>query len=244
MYPLLLREIQVIGSGSYQVGCRLIGRQAHESTWMTKTLRWFMTLTFEGNLPRKNGLYDPANEKDGCGVGFVCDIKGRPSHELLHGTSRRCRLRNQYRRRRWHHDRPTAQLIEWRRQGSVFTRPTWTWRVRGWQHFPAHRCRPTRDLQRHYRASHWGCGANSDRLARVTDQRRLGQRGQSCQSRHACLWTIVRRQGRDWRHGKWVLWAQAVHDPQTLCPSGACWRQCCAIASVLYVLFVDQRYRL
>ena len=31
-----------------------------------------MTLTFEGNLPRKNALYDPANEKDGCGVGFVC----------------------------------------------------------------------------------------------------------------------------------------------------------------------------
>ena len=42
-----------------------------------------MTLTFEGNLPRKNGLYDPANEKDGCGVGFVCDIKGRPSHRIL-----------------------------------------------------------------------------------------------------------------------------------------------------------------
>ena len=42
-----------------------------------------MTLTFEGNLPRKNGLYDPANEKDGCGVGFVCDIKGRPSHKIL-----------------------------------------------------------------------------------------------------------------------------------------------------------------
>ena len=42
-----------------------------------------MTLTFDGNLPRKNGLYDPANEKDGCGVGFVCDIKGRPSHRIL-----------------------------------------------------------------------------------------------------------------------------------------------------------------
>ena len=42
-----------------------------------------MTLTFDGNLPRKNGLYDPANEKDGCGVGFVCDVKGRPSHRIL-----------------------------------------------------------------------------------------------------------------------------------------------------------------
>ena len=27
-------------------------------------------------LPEKNGLYDPANEKDACGVGFVAQIKG------------------------------------------------------------------------------------------------------------------------------------------------------------------------
>jgi glutamate synthase (NADPH/NADH) large chain len=48
-----------------------------------KQLRRSMTLTFNGNFPQKNGLYDPANEKDGCGVGFVCDIKGRPSHKIL-----------------------------------------------------------------------------------------------------------------------------------------------------------------
>ena len=42
-----------------------------------------MTLTFQGNLPAKHGLYDPANEKDGCGVGFICDIKGRPSHQIV-----------------------------------------------------------------------------------------------------------------------------------------------------------------
>ena len=42
-----------------------------------------MTLTFNGNFPQKNGLYDPANEKDGCGVGFVCDIKGQPSHKIV-----------------------------------------------------------------------------------------------------------------------------------------------------------------
>ncbi len=42
-----------------------------------------MTLTFQGNLPAKRGLYDPANEKDGCGVGFICDIKGRPSHQIV-----------------------------------------------------------------------------------------------------------------------------------------------------------------
>ncbi|MDH3642252.1 MAG: glutamate synthase subunit alpha, partial [Gammaproteobacteria bacterium] len=34
-------------------------------------------------LPPKRGLYDPANEKDSCGVGFICDIKGRPSREII-----------------------------------------------------------------------------------------------------------------------------------------------------------------
>ena len=34
-------------------------------------------------LPRRAGLYDPANEKDACGVGFVCDIKGRASRDIL-----------------------------------------------------------------------------------------------------------------------------------------------------------------
>ncbi|NCF33086.1 MAG: glutamate synthase large subunit [Proteobacteria bacterium] len=42
-----------------------------------------MTVTYKGNLPAKTGLYDPANEKDGCGVGFICDIKGRPSHQIV-----------------------------------------------------------------------------------------------------------------------------------------------------------------
>ncbi len=33
--------------------------------------------------PSKRGLYDPAFEKDGCGVGFICDIKGRASREII-----------------------------------------------------------------------------------------------------------------------------------------------------------------
>ncbi len=36
-----------------------------------------------GGLPPKQGLYDPAWEKDSCGVGFICDIKGRPSREII-----------------------------------------------------------------------------------------------------------------------------------------------------------------
>ena len=34
-------------------------------------------------LPPRRGLYDPAQEKDSCGVGFICDIKGRASREII-----------------------------------------------------------------------------------------------------------------------------------------------------------------
>ena len=33
--------------------------------------------------PHRQGLYDPANEHDSCGVGFVANIKGRKSHEVI-----------------------------------------------------------------------------------------------------------------------------------------------------------------
>ena len=34
-------------------------------------------------FPEKQGLYDPAFEKDSCGVGFVAHIKGKPSHQIV-----------------------------------------------------------------------------------------------------------------------------------------------------------------
>ncbi len=34
-------------------------------------------------VPKKQGLYDPAFEHDSCGVGFVCDIKGRKSNSII-----------------------------------------------------------------------------------------------------------------------------------------------------------------
>jgi glutamate synthase (ferredoxin) len=34
--------------------------------------------------PPAQGLYDPAYEHDGCAVGFIADIKGRKSHQLVH----------------------------------------------------------------------------------------------------------------------------------------------------------------
>ena len=34
-------------------------------------------------LPHAQGLYDPRNEHDGCGVGFLVDLKGRKSHRIV-----------------------------------------------------------------------------------------------------------------------------------------------------------------
>ena len=36
-----------------------------------------------GSLPAAQGMYDPANEHDACGVGFVAHIKGKKSHEII-----------------------------------------------------------------------------------------------------------------------------------------------------------------
>ncbi len=34
-------------------------------------------------MPEKQGLYDPANERDSCGIGFVANIKGVKSHDII-----------------------------------------------------------------------------------------------------------------------------------------------------------------
>ncbi|ESZ92058.1 glutamate synthase [Sclerotinia borealis F-4128] len=39
--------------------------------------------SWAGALPVKQGLYDPSLEKDACGVGFACNIKGKPSHKIV-----------------------------------------------------------------------------------------------------------------------------------------------------------------
>ena len=38
-------------------------------------------------LPDKVGLYDPAYERDSCGVGFIVSIEGVPSHKVLQDAS-------------------------------------------------------------------------------------------------------------------------------------------------------------
>src|SRR3954465_12293737 len=42
-----------------------------------------MSIEMENGLPKKHGLYDPANEKDSCGVGFIAHIKGVRSHSII-----------------------------------------------------------------------------------------------------------------------------------------------------------------
>src|SRR5262245_32238193 len=37
---------------------------------------------YAGQVPAQ-GLYDPRHEHDACGVGFVVDIQGRPSHAIV-----------------------------------------------------------------------------------------------------------------------------------------------------------------
>ncbi len=36
-----------------------------------------------GQLPERQGLYDPAFERDACGIGFVVNIDGRKSHRII-----------------------------------------------------------------------------------------------------------------------------------------------------------------
>ena len=42
-----------------------------------------MSAQLRRGLPRAQGLYNPANEKDSCGVGFVANVKGERSHQII-----------------------------------------------------------------------------------------------------------------------------------------------------------------
>jgi glutamate synthase (NADPH/NADH) large chain len=35
------------------------------------------------SIPKAQGLYDPAHEHDACGVGFVVNVKGERSHDIV-----------------------------------------------------------------------------------------------------------------------------------------------------------------
>ena len=48
----------------------------------TKTLPQAQTAGYV-RMPKAQGLYDPANEHDACGVGFVANIKGEKTHDIV-----------------------------------------------------------------------------------------------------------------------------------------------------------------
>lgn len=41
------------------------------------------SIVMDSAVPERQGLYDPANEHDACGVGFVAHIKGQKSHSII-----------------------------------------------------------------------------------------------------------------------------------------------------------------
>jgi glutamate synthase domain-containing protein 1 len=43
--------------------------------------------TTGAGLPGAQGLYDPRNEHDACGVGFIAQMKGVKSHQIVQGRS-------------------------------------------------------------------------------------------------------------------------------------------------------------
>ena len=41
-------------------------------------------------VPPKQGLYDPSNEHENCGIGLIVDMKGRKSHDIVSGALEIC----------------------------------------------------------------------------------------------------------------------------------------------------------
>src|SRR4051794_7804433 len=53
------------------------------SLYFTSGSQLRLTAIMFASAPAAAGLYDPRNEHDACGVGFVVDIKGRKSHAII-----------------------------------------------------------------------------------------------------------------------------------------------------------------
>ena len=96
-------------------------------------------------LPERQGLYDPRNEHDACGVGFVANIKGRKSHDIIAPgaadpgqprPSRRGRRRPAGRRRRRLPD-PDPRRAAARLGRAARARPAAARRLRGGDVLPA-----------------------------------------------------------------------------------------------------------
>ncbi len=175
-----------------------------------------------GSLPAAQGLYDPANEHDACGVGFVAHIKGKKSHAIVAAgpedpreprPSRRGRRRPADGRRRRHPDPDPGRAStarRWRSRASTLP-PPGEYGV-GMIFLPkehASRLACEQELERAVKAE----GQVAARLARRAGRPRRCRCRRPCEARSRCSArsssaaatdVIVHRRAR----------AQALRDPQ------------------------------
>src|SRR6266446_5938287 len=67
------------GDGREQMGGRIAASVAERKRAAVPT----SLATADPGVPPARGLYDPALDKDSCGVGFIADIKGKKSHQIV-----------------------------------------------------------------------------------------------------------------------------------------------------------------
>ena len=63
-------------------------RPGTDSSFQNDGQMYFSDAWKNGRLPGKRGLYDPENEHENCGVGFIAHIKGEPSRQIVDDADR------------------------------------------------------------------------------------------------------------------------------------------------------------
>ncbi len=150
-------------------------------------------------LPERQGLYDPRNEHDSCGIGFVANIKGRKSHDIiarglqilvnldhrgavgadpLVGDGAGCLIQM-----------PDALLRDW--AASAAAGPAAARPLCGGDVLSAARRGGARFRDPAYRAFHPGRGAGAARLARRADRHRRGSGGRVIETMPSIAQAIV-----------------------------------------------------
>ena len=173
--------------------------------------------------PPAQGLYDPANEHDACGLGFIAHIKGQKSHAIVTQglvdseephPSRRDRRRSAAGRRRRHPDpdarRVPAQGLRAARDDAAGDRT-----LRRGHGLPAEGAGVAHGVRAGDRARRGERGPDPPRLARRSDRQRRAVAAH--EGGRAGDPPGVHRQ-RHQRHGPGCAGAQALHHPQEVGP--------------------------
>ena len=135
------------------------------------------TLTMDKTAfpPKAQGLYDPRNEHENCGIGLIVDMKGRKSHDIVKGALEICvnldhrgglRLRS-HNRRRGRIVHPTSpQLFQTGLSDGMRVRPSRGGRLRRRLRLSLERRGRTPERRKHDSENRGGRGPANDRLAR------------------------------------------------------------------------------